>query len=102
MEIESEAGCSRPKVRENDFIETVNKLISIHREFQMFLAGYLIISLCEIFTVGGLPMGSPLQQRVVLVGTLLYWCGSYRLIKRPGVYCRPSWCNYRDALGSHA
>ncbi|KAL8892129.1 MAG: hypothetical protein Q9205_002491 [Flavoplaca limonia] len=36
------------------------------REFQLFLVGYIIISICEIFTVGGLPMGSSLQQRVVL------------------------------------
>ncbi|KAL8950527.1 MAG: hypothetical protein Q9222_003437 [Ikaeria aurantiellina] len=37
------------------------------REFQLFLLGYIIIEICEIFTVGGLPMGSALQQRVVLV-----------------------------------
>ncbi len=42
---------------------------SSSREFQLFLVGYVIIEICEIFTVGGLPMGSPLQQRVVLVST---------------------------------
>lgn len=72
MEIESKASCGRPKVRVNDSVETVDRLIFVHREFQLFLAGYLVISLCEIFTVGGLPLDSPLQQRVVLVSTLLY------------------------------
>lgn len=42
------------------------------REFQLFLVGYIIIEICEIFTVGGLPMGSPLQQRVVLGFTAVH------------------------------
>ncbi|KAL8813197.1 MAG: hypothetical protein Q9223_007099 [Gallowayella weberi] len=42
------------------------------REFQLFLIGYIIIEICEIFTVGGLPMGSPLQQRVVLGFTAVH------------------------------
>ncbi|KAI4290694.1 MAG: hypothetical protein L6R35_000001 [Caloplaca aegaea] len=42
------------------------------REFQLFLVGYIIIEICEIFTVGGLPMGSPLQQRVVLGFTAIH------------------------------
>ncbi|KAL8789610.1 MAG: hypothetical protein Q9213_001046 [Squamulea squamosa] len=42
------------------------------REFQLFLVGYVIIEICEIFTVGGLPMGSPLQQRVVLGFTAVH------------------------------
>ncbi|KAI4253459.1 MAG: hypothetical protein LQ352_003674 [Teloschistes flavicans] len=41
-------------------------------EFQLFLVGYIIISICEIFTVGGLPMDSPLQQRVVLGFTAVH------------------------------
>ncbi|KAL8727108.1 MAG: hypothetical protein Q9181_005827 [Wetmoreana brouardii] len=42
------------------------------REFQLFLLGYIVISICEIFTVGGLPMGSALQQRVVLGFTAVH------------------------------
>ncbi|KAL8918947.1 MAG: hypothetical protein Q9208_007057 [Pyrenodesmia sp. 3 TL-2023] len=42
------------------------------REFQLFLFGYIIIEICEIFTVGGLPMGSALQQRVVLGFTAVH------------------------------
>ncbi|KAL8697951.1 MAG: hypothetical protein Q9201_006839 [Fulgogasparrea decipioides] len=42
------------------------------REFQLFLLGYIVISICEIFTVGGLPMDSPLQQRVVLAIATLW------------------------------
>ncbi|KAL8971072.1 MAG: hypothetical protein Q9183_001220 [Haloplaca sp. 2 TL-2023] len=43
------------------------------REFQLFLVGYIIISLCEIFTVGGLPLGgSDLQKRVVLGFTAVH------------------------------
>ncbi|KAL8712798.1 MAG: hypothetical protein Q9220_003006 [cf. Caloplaca sp. 1 TL-2023] len=42
------------------------------REFQLFLLGYIIVEICEIFTVGGLPMGSSLQQRVVLGFTAVH------------------------------
>ncbi|KAL8872865.1 MAG: hypothetical protein Q9174_001574 [Haloplaca sp. 1 TL-2023] len=43
------------------------------REFQLFLLGYIIISICEIFTVGGLPLGgSNLQRRVVLGFTAVH------------------------------
>ena len=35
----------------------------MHREFQLFLIGYIIVQICEIFTVGGFP----LERKVRLV-----------------------------------
>lgn len=35
----------------------------MHREFQLFLLGYIIVEICEIFTVGGFP----LERKVRLV-----------------------------------
>ena len=35
----------------------------MHREFQLFLVGYIIVQICEIFTVGGFP----LERKVRLV-----------------------------------
>jgi hypothetical protein len=32
------------------------------REMQMFLAGYLLISICEIFTVGGIPLDDDVRK----------------------------------------
>ena len=46
-----------------------------YREFQLFLVGYIIVSLCEIFTVGGFP----LDRRVRLV-SLPCICGSLVLM----------------------
>ena len=31
------------------------------REFQLFLIGYIIVSICEIFTVGGFPLASKVR-----------------------------------------
>ena len=32
------------------------------REMQLFLIGYIIISICEIFTVGGFPLDSAVRK----------------------------------------
>ena len=40
------------------------------REFQLFLIGYIIVSICEIFTVGGFP----LDRKVRLV------CSSFMIL----------------------
>jgi hypothetical protein len=34
----------------------------VHREMQLFLVGYLLISLCEIFTVGGIPLDDDVRK----------------------------------------
>lgn len=41
------------------------------REMQVFLLGYIIVSICEIFTIGGFP----LNNSVRLVGYFLCTCG---------------------------
>ena len=38
-------------------------LLTMYREFQLFLVGYIIVEICEIFTVGGFP----LERKVRLV-----------------------------------
>ena len=35
----------------------------MHREFQLFLLGYIIVEICDIITVGGFP----LERKVRLV-----------------------------------
>ena len=40
---------------------TENELTS-SREMQLFLFGYIIISICEIFTVGGFPLDSAVRK----------------------------------------
>jgi hypothetical protein len=32
------------------------------REMQLFLIGYIIVSICEIFTIGGFPLDSPVRR----------------------------------------
>src|ERR1700733_9199576 len=34
----------------------------VHREMQLFLVCYLLISLCEIFTVGGIPLDDDVRK----------------------------------------
>lgn len=41
----------------------VRPLLTMDREFQLFLIGYIIVEICEIFTVGGFP----LERKVRLV-----------------------------------
>ena len=35
---------------------------SISREMQLFLLGYVVIEICEIFTVGGFPLPSDVRK----------------------------------------
>ena len=42
--------------RFNNPTSTCKQLLTMCREFQLFLVGYIIVSLCEIFTVGGFPL----------------------------------------------
>jgi len=54
MEIKQETGSCRPKVRLA--IRMGDQPLTKYREFQLFLIGYIIVSICEIFTVGGFPL----------------------------------------------
>lgn len=38
------------------------QLLMIEREFQIFLLGYIIVEICEIFTVGGFPLDSKVRR----------------------------------------
>ena len=75
VESREEASCSRPKVRFH--LARFCLLLTMHREFQLFLVGYIIVEICEIFTVGGFP----LERKVRLV----------RLCSLPAV-----WLSYAD------
>lgn len=56
-----EKGCCRTKVCHCP--AQALELSNGYREMQLFLLGYIIVSICEIFTVGGIP----LNPKVVLV-----------------------------------
>jgi hypothetical protein len=70
MEIPNEEGCRRQKVR------TLSQAVESgadheRREMQLFLVGYMIVSICEIFTVGGFPLDS--KVRIVRSLHALSW-----------------------------
>ncbi len=66
----------------------------MRREFQLFLLGYIIVSLCEIFTVGGFP----LDRKVRLVWLPPSLCLSCALTDL-GFHCGTSGLNRGNALG---
>jgi hypothetical protein len=46
-----------------DARDQVSQLTSnTHREMQLFLLGYLIIEICEIFTIGGFPLNGAVRK----------------------------------------
>ena len=55
LEIQQEASSCRSKVC--SLLRDLNQTwLTDGREFQLFLVGYIIVSICEIFTVGGFPL----------------------------------------------
>lgn len=36
--------------------------MDVTREMQLFLAGYIVIQICEIFTVGGFPLNPAVRK----------------------------------------
>lgn len=42
-------------------VRAISQLLTIEREFQIFLLGYIIVEICEIFTVGGFPLDSKVR-----------------------------------------
>ena len=56
LQVREEAGCGRSKVGPYWYLEKHVRSLIYHREFQLFLIGYIIVSICEIFTVGGFPL----------------------------------------------
>ena len=63
MEIGQEARCCRPEVW-NIFIRhgTINWQNGARREMQLFLLGFIVIEICEIFTVGGFPLNDAARK----------------------------------------
>lgn len=70
-------------------------MLTMHREFQLFLLGYIIVEICEIFTVGGFP----LEPKVRLVRLRLQLCAPTMLIL-VGFHCCSPRFNSCNLLGS--
>lgn len=63
MAIRSEEGCGWQKVRHPSLVApTTAAILTCGREMQIFLIGYIIIEICEIFTVGGFPLNSAVRR----------------------------------------
>ncbi|EEP78401.1 conserved hypothetical protein [Uncinocarpus reesii 1704] len=67
MEVGEKEGCRGEKVGyplRSNWLETGDTCVDTgpRREFQIFLAGYIIIEICEIFTVGGFPLNDNVRK----------------------------------------
>lgn len=90
--------CSGPKVSTSEAYSNSPILIST-REIQLFLVGYMIVEICEIFTVGGFP----LQTNVRLVRDyLLTWTPDTVADFLSGVHGNPPWSYSSNNLGPTA
>jgi hypothetical protein len=58
---EETSGCG-PKVCNITSACDFSLLTTSYREMQLFLAGYIIIEICEIFTVGKFPLESKIVK----------------------------------------
>jgi hypothetical protein len=68
---------------------------------QLFLLGYIIISICEIFSVGLIPFGGKMGEDVRIV-CFSQPLGSLLANTMPGLFCNPHWHDCRDHMGSYA
>lgn len=68
----------------------------MHREFQLFLVGYIIVEICEIFTVGGFP----LERKVRLVRFCPPPAVRSTMLTTVGLYCRSSRFDRCNSMGS--
>jgi hypothetical protein len=63
MAVRKEEGCGRQKVRQGCEESLRGTMLTFTtREMQLFLLGYLIIEICEIFTVGGFPLDGAVRR----------------------------------------
>jgi hypothetical protein len=60
LEIGKKEGCCRTKVRDS-ITPTKNAVLIGNREMQLFLFGYIVVSICEIFTIGGFPLNDSVR-----------------------------------------
>jgi hypothetical protein len=70
MEIAKKEGSCWAEVRTTPGCYS-NWVLTMHREMQLFLLGYIVISICEIFTIGGFPLNDSVRI-VCFLPTLLY------------------------------
>ena len=66
------------------------------REFQLFLVGYMIVEICEIYTVGGFP----LDRKVRLVRLALLPICTSKMLTTVGLYRCSSRFNRCNPMGS--
>ena len=59
--LRAKEGSCRPKVGTLGLISVILFANSFSREMQLFLLGYIIIEICEIFTVGEFPLKSSVR-----------------------------------------
>lgn len=64
MEIGKEEGGSWEKVTSAPclHLQHFERALTANREMQIFLAGFIIIEICEIFTVGGFPLDGAVRR----------------------------------------
>jgi hypothetical protein len=60
MEIAKKEGGCWSKVRTTQSYDS-DGVLTMHREMQLFLLGYIVISICEIFTIGGFPLNDSVR-----------------------------------------
>jgi hypothetical protein len=61
MEVRQETSRGGPKVSPSSSPVAICMLI-LYREFQLFLVGYILIEICEIFSIGGFPLDSKVRM----------------------------------------
>jgi len=59
--VEHEASCCWTEVRYNRKLKELSVTNTCDREMQLFLIGYIIISICEIFTIGWFPLSGTVR-----------------------------------------
>ena len=64
LQVPEEEGCCWSQVCSHPYSSSIKWLYSTltsRREMQLFLLGYIIISICEIFTIGEFPLSSSVR-----------------------------------------
>lgn len=98
MEIREKESCGWAEVRDSLTLRSSEVLTTDTREMQLFLLGYIIVSICEIFTIGGFP----LNNSVRLVWWLLLTLKMHRLTVLIGFRGRTHRGNCCDILDPYA
>lgn len=63
MGVSTQKGCRREAVRlVEPYLREGNKKTNDPREMQLFLISFIIVEICEIFTVGGFPLNDAVRK----------------------------------------